>query len=76
MGESYMYQRLPYARGEEEGEDEDEEERDGRMRESVGGQMVKSEVVGGLWLITVCLCGDAVLCVGCLRFHLNIIFRL
>lgn len=41
MGESYMYQRLPYTRGEEEGEEEDEEERDGRIRESVGGQMVK-----------------------------------
>ena len=39
MGESYVYQRLPFARGEEEGEDEDEEER--RIRESVGGQMVK-----------------------------------
>lgn len=42
MGESYMYQRLPYTRGEEEGEDEDEEERDRRIRERVvGGQMVK-----------------------------------
>ena len=39
MGESYMYQRLPYARG--EGDDEEERNR------SVGGQMVKSEVVGG-----------------------------
>lgn len=42
MGESYMYQRLPYTRGEGEGED-DEEAGD----RSVGGQMVKSEVVGG-----------------------------
>lgn len=50
MGESYMYQRLPYTRGEGEGEDEEAGDR------SVGGQMVKSEVVGGcaasllLWL--------------------------
>jgi len=43
MGESYMYQRLPYARGEGEGEDEEERNR------SVGGQMVTSEVVGG-WM--------------------------
>lgn len=62
MGESYMYQRLPYTRGEEEGEDEDEEERDRRISESVGGQMVKYEIVGGyaviihLCITTVCLC--------------------
>lgn len=55
MGESYMYQKLPYTRGEEEGEDEDEEERDGRIRESVGGQMVKSEVVGGHAILLVAL---------------------
>lgn len=47
MGENYMYRRLPFARGEEEGEDDDDEERDRRITESVGGQMVKSEVVGG-----------------------------
>ncbi|XP_042255664.1 activated CDC42 kinase 1 isoform X1 [Thunnus maccoyii] len=50
MGESYMYQRLPYTRGEEEGEDEDEEERDGRMRESVRGQMMQCEE-GTEWLL-------------------------
>ncbi|XP_044033158.1 activated CDC42 kinase 1 isoform X2 [Siniperca chuatsi] len=50
MGESYMYQRLPYTRGEEEGEDEDEEERDGRIRESVGGQMMQCEE-GTEWLL-------------------------
>ncbi|XP_056220978.1 activated CDC42 kinase 1 isoform X2 [Seriola aureovittata] len=50
MGESYMYQRLPYTRGEEEGEDEDEEERDRRIRESVGGQMMQSEE-GTEWLL-------------------------
>ncbi|XP_053268601.1 activated CDC42 kinase 1 [Pleuronectes platessa] len=48
MGESYVYQRLPFARGEEEGEDEDEEER--RIRESVGGQMVKCDE-GTEWLL-------------------------
>lgn len=47
MGESYMYQRLPFTRGEEEGEEEDEEERDGRIRGSVGTQMVKPQVVVG-----------------------------
>ncbi|XP_053198286.1 activated CDC42 kinase 1 [Scomber japonicus] len=50
MGESYMYQRLPYTRGQEEGEDEDEEERDGRMRESVQGQMMQCEE-GTEWLL-------------------------
>lgn len=47
MGESYMYQRLAYTRGEEVGEEEeeDEEERDGRIRENVRGQMVRSAVV-------------------------------
>ncbi|XP_045889981.1 activated CDC42 kinase 1 isoform X1 [Micropterus dolomieu] len=50
MGESYMYQKLPYTRGEEEGEDEDEEERDGRIRESVGGQMMQCEE-GTEWLL-------------------------
>lgn len=40
MGESYMYQRLPYTRGEGEGEDEEERNR------RVEGQMVKSEDVG------------------------------
>ncbi|KAK9527504.1 hypothetical protein VZT92_014061 [Zoarces viviparus] len=50
MGESYVYQRLPYARGEEEGEDEDEEERDGRIRESVGAQMMQCEE-GTEWLL-------------------------
>lgn len=39
MGESYMYQRLPYTRGEGEGEDEDERSR------SAEGQMVKSQDV-------------------------------
>ncbi|XP_019122501.1 activated CDC42 kinase 1 isoform X2 [Larimichthys crocea] len=50
MGESYMYQRLPYTRGEEEGEEEDEEERDGRIRESVGAQMMQCEE-GTEWLL-------------------------
>lgn len=47
MGESYMYQRLAYTRGEEVGEEEeeDEEERDGGIRENVRGQMVRSGVV-------------------------------
>ncbi|KAF3836258.1 hypothetical protein F7725_028816, partial [Dissostichus mawsoni] len=49
-GESYMYQRLPYTRGKEEGEDEDEEESAGRIRESVGGQMMQSEE-GTEWLL-------------------------
>lgn len=65
MGESYMYQRLPYTRGEDKGEeDEDEEERDRRIGESVGGQMVKYEFVGGYAVVIhqsvttarVCLC--------------------
>ncbi|KAM9337154.1 activated CDC42 kinase 1 [Symphorus nematophorus] len=50
MGESYMYQRLPYTRGEEEGEEDDEEERDGRIRESVRGRMMQSEE-GTEWLL-------------------------
>ncbi|XP_028425721.1 activated CDC42 kinase 1 isoform X4 [Perca flavescens] len=50
MGESYMYRRLPYTRGVEEGEDEDEEERDRRSRESVGGQMMQCEE-GTDWLL-------------------------
>ncbi|XP_010769571.1 activated CDC42 kinase 1 isoform X2 [Notothenia coriiceps] len=50
MGESYMYQRLPYTRGKEEGEDEDEEESAGRIRESVAGQMMQSEE-GTEWLL-------------------------
>ncbi|XP_070708909.1 activated CDC42 kinase 1 [Pempheris klunzingeri] len=51
MGESYMYQRLPFARGEEEGEEEEEEEeRDRRIRESVGGQMMQCEE-GTEWLL-------------------------
>ncbi|KAK1885438.1 Activated CDC42 kinase 1 [Dissostichus eleginoides] len=50
MGESYMYQRLPYTRGKDEGEDEDEEESAGRIRESVGGQMMQSEE-GTEWLL-------------------------
>ncbi|CAN9506466.1 unnamed protein product [Ophioblennius macclurei] len=45
MGESYMYQRLPYTRG-EEGEGEDEEERD----RSVGRQMMQCEE-GTEWLL-------------------------
>lgn len=61
MGESYMYQRLPYTRGKEEGEDEDEEESAGSIRESVGGQMVNTKVLVGHAMIllhsvnTVCL---------------------
>ncbi|KAM6971714.1 activated CDC42 kinase 1 isoform 1-T1 [Tautogolabrus adspersus] len=55
MGESYMYQRLPYARGQQEGEEDEEEDRDSRIRERVGGQMVKSEVMqseeGTEWLL-------------------------
>ncbi|XP_030254617.1 activated CDC42 kinase 1 isoform X1 [Sparus aurata] len=50
MGESYMYQRLPFTRGEEEGEEEDEEERDGRIRGSVGAQMMQCEE-GTEWLL-------------------------
>ncbi|KAM7369675.1 hypothetical protein PAMP_010979 [Pampus punctatissimus] len=50
MGENYMYQRLPYNRGEEEGEDEDGEGRDGRMRESAGRQMMQCEE-GTDWLL-------------------------
>uniref|UniRef100_UPI0037E82E37 activated CDC42 kinase 1 isoform X2 n=1 Tax=Semicossyphus pulcher TaxID=241346 RepID=UPI0037E82E37 len=50
MGESYMYQRLPYARGQEEGEEDEEEERDRRIRESVGGPMMQSEE-GTDWLL-------------------------
>ncbi|KAK5878200.1 hypothetical protein CesoFtcFv8_025632 [Champsocephalus esox] len=45
-----MYQRLPYTRGKEEGEDEDEEESAGSIRESVGGQMMQSEE-GTEWLL-------------------------
>lgn len=89
MGESYMYQRLPYTRGEEEGEEEDEEERDGRIRESVRGQMVKSEVVVGHAVIRllslqsqhVCVCwiisGCVFVCTVGLQlqtlFHLSLI---
>ncbi|XP_040022876.2 activated CDC42 kinase 1 isoform X2 [Gasterosteus aculeatus] len=50
MGESYMYQRLPYARGREAGEDEDEEERDGSIAESVGAEMMQCEE-GTEWLL-------------------------
>nr|XP_033495147.1 activated CDC42 kinase 1 isoform X1 [Epinephelus lanceolatus] len=50
MGESYMYRRLPYTRGGEEGEEEDEEERDGRIREGVGAQMMQCEE-GTEWLL-------------------------
>ncbi|XP_062415270.1 activated CDC42 kinase 1 isoform X2 [Pungitius pungitius] len=50
MGESYMYQRLPYARGREEGEDEDEEERDGSIAQSVGAAMMQCEE-GTEWLL-------------------------
>ncbi|XP_047424514.1 activated CDC42 kinase 1 [Mugil cephalus] len=44
MGESYMYQRLPYARGEGEGEDEEERGR------SVEGQMMQCDE-GTEWLL-------------------------
>ncbi|XP_069552567.1 activated CDC42 kinase 1 isoform X2 [Brachyistius frenatus] len=44
MGESYVYQRLPFARGEGEGEDEEERDR------SVGGQMMQCEE-GTEWLL-------------------------
>lgn len=57
MGESYMYQRLPYSRAEEEGEEEEEDERHGSVRESVGGQMVKycmnMQVDAQPWLMSV-----------------------
>lgn len=43
MGESYMYQRLAYNRGEEVGEEEEEEERDRRR----GDVMVKCDVMVG-----------------------------
>lgn len=56
-----MYQRLPYTRGEEEGEeDEEEEERDGRIGESVGRQMVKYEYVGGYDAVVIHQCGATV----------------
>lgn len=51
MGESYMYQRLAYTRGEEAGEEEEEEERDGRIRENVSGQMVQIS----LYMLCVCV---------------------
>uniref|UniRef100_A0A1A7XUC8 Activated CDC42 kinase 1 n=1 Tax=Iconisemion striatum TaxID=60296 RepID=A0A1A7XUC8_9TELE len=44
MGESYMYQRLPYTRGEGEGDDEEERNRRG------GGQMMQCEE-GTEWLL-------------------------
>uniref|UniRef100_A0A1A8L6E6 Activated CDC42 kinase 1 n=1 Tax=Nothobranchius pienaari TaxID=704102 RepID=A0A1A8L6E6_9TELE len=44
MGESYMYQRLPYTRGEGEGDDEEERNR------RVGGQMMQCEE-GTDWLL-------------------------
>lgn len=47
MGESYMYQRLPFNRAEEEEDaEEDDEERGRRMRGSgaSSGQMVKTGV--------------------------------
>ncbi|XP_034562050.1 activated CDC42 kinase 1 isoform X2 [Notolabrus celidotus] len=50
MGESYVYQRLPYARGEEEGEEDEEEERDRGIQERVGGQMMQGEE-GTEWLL-------------------------
>lgn len=67
MGESYMYQRLAYTRGEEAGEEEEEE--DGRIRENVRGQMVKSEVVVGhavilLLLSVITLCACVCVCAG------------
>ena len=40
MGESYVYQRLPYARGEEP-EAEEEERSDRGMRANDAGPMVK-----------------------------------
>ncbi|XP_029002930.1 activated CDC42 kinase 1 [Betta splendens] len=49
MGESYMYQRLPYDRAEEEGEEE-EDGRGGSVRESVEGQMMQCEE-GSEWLL-------------------------
>ncbi|XP_061821120.1 activated CDC42 kinase 1 isoform X2 [Nerophis lumbriciformis] len=49
MGDSYVYRRLPYARGGEEG-DEEEGEEGGRMRESVGRQMMQGEE-GTEWLL-------------------------
>ncbi|XP_061777544.1 activated CDC42 kinase 1-like isoform X2 [Nerophis ophidion] len=50
MGDSYVYRRLPYARGGEEGEEEEEGEEGGRMRESVGRQMMQGEE-GTEWLL-------------------------
>ncbi|KAF6719977.1 Activated CDC42 kinase 1 [Oryzias melastigma] len=44
MGESYMYQRLPYGRGEGEGDEEEERSR------SVGGKMMQCEE-GTEWLL-------------------------
>ena len=41
MGESYVYQRLPYARGGEEAEAEDEERSERVMRANDAGPMVK-----------------------------------
>lgn len=53
MGESYMYQRLPYTRGEGEGEDEEERSR------RVEGQMVKSQDVDRcvFFALRKCCCG-------------------
>lgn len=58
MGESYVYQRLAYSRGEEVGEEE--EERD-RRRGDVRGGMVKCDVVVGRNLV---LCVSAGLFMG------------
>lgn len=44
MGESYVYQRLAYNRGEEVGEEEEEEARD-RRRGDVRGGMVKCDAL-------------------------------
>ncbi|CAL8312933.1 unnamed protein product [Merluccius merluccius] len=54
MGESYVYQRLPYARG-EEGEAGDEERRERGMRPNDAGPMLQCEE-GTDWLVE--LLGD------------------
>ncbi|XP_056868913.1 activated CDC42 kinase 1 [Takifugu flavidus] len=50
MGESYVYQRLAYSRGEEVGEEEEEEEARDRRRGDVRGGMMQCEE-GTEWLL-------------------------
>lgn len=65
MGESYVYQRLAYSRGEEVGEEE-EEARD-RRRGDVRGGMVKCDVMDKHNFF-LCVYRHVILC-ACLRFN-------